>query len=336
MIARLKKYPVILAIVLSLLLHTALLLGPNLVKLTPIEVQLPPLVAHLEMLPAIKKSVPLRAKLHPKPPAKAFQASKPVVAESKISPAPVSTVESMPVEAVAPVETAAPVEAAEQLITAPAHPLPRHAELTFIAYKGTNLRIGEVRHRLDIDGNNHYTLHVGMNTSGIASLFKTFVMNQQSSGKVDAQGLQPDTFSEQKLTSKGTQNLSAQFDWQNKQLNFFAGDHVALPDTAQDILSFLYQFSQMPLNQPMLQMSVFNGKKLETYQIEAGDEEEIRTPLGILHALPLRKIHAPGEEGLEIWLGLEYRLLPVKVVQIDRHGEVAGELDISEIRVSRE
>jgi hypothetical protein len=92
----------------------------------------------------------------------------------------------------------------------------------------------------------------------------------------------------------------------------------------------------MPLDLHTLPMHVSNGRKLESYQLEAGEEEEIQTRLGKLRALPLRKIHATGEEGLEIWLGMEYRLLPVKVRQIDRNGEIAGELVISEIRVSEE
>ena len=338
--AHLKNRPLLLAIALSLLLHATLLFGPNLIKLAPLETPLPPLTAHLVALPAIKKTSPPSRQQHPKavPPAAA------VTSETTIPPAPDSapaegaqgTVAAAPSEETQSAVVAATPPAAAPVIEAPAHPLPKHAELTFIAYKGANLRIGEARHRLDIDDNHRYTLKVAINTTGIASLFKTFIMDQQSTGKVAAQGLQPDTFTEQKLTSKGTQDLSAKFDWQNKQLIFSDNSHVVLPDTAQDILSFLYQFSQMPLDQTKLTIHVSNGRKLESYQLEVGDEEEISTPIGKLRALCLRKIHAAGEEGLEIWLGLEYRLLPVKVVQIDRRGEIAGELDISGIRVSDE
>lgn len=218
----------------------------------------------------------------------------------------------------------------------PAHPLPRHAQLTFNAYKGTSFKIGEARHRLDVGDDNNYTLQIGMNTTGIAKFFKTFELSQQSKGQVSALGLRPDEFSENKVTAKGKQALTASFDWNNRQLSFSAGNSIALPAGAQDILSVLYQFSQMDLTQASLMMHVSNGRKLENYQLEAGSEEAIDTPLGTLRALPLRKIHAPGEEGFEIWLGLEYRLLPVMIRQIDRNGEIAGELVISDIRVSEE
>lgn len=348
--AQLNKHPLILAIALSLLLHAALLFGPNLVKIPPRKIPLPLLTAQLEPLPAVKKPRPRphpkpRLKPHPKlvtaplPVAQIPVEAIPVIAkpgtEMALASAATSAAESAPVEAAASAAEAAPVETPAKEIK-PAHPLPRHAQLTFIAYKGTNLPVGKALHLLDINDDKKYLLQTVINTTGIASLFKTFVMNRQSTGKVTAQGLQPDEFTESRLTSRDTQTQTAKFDWQNKQLNFSAGDHAPLPEQTQDMLSFLYQFSQMPLDQPILTMHVSNGRKLESYQLEVGAEEEIRTPLGKLRALPLRKIHAPGEEGLEIWLGLEYRLLPVKVVQIDRRGEVAGELDISEIRVSDE
>lgn len=311
-----------LAIAVSLLVHVALLFGPNLVAIAPLEAPLPPLTAKLEPLPVIKPAPRARPKAKPAP-----QPAAPV-AETV---APVA--EELPPEPATP-EVAQPEVSPEAI--KPAHPLPRRAELTFIAYKGTSFQVGEARHRLKITEDGHYMLQAGMNTTGIASFFKTFELNQQSHGTVGAQGLRPDEFTENKLTSKGKQALTAKFDWESRQLAFSAGNSSALPEHAQDILSFLYQFSQMQLDQSALPMHVSNGRKLENYQIEVGAEEEIETGLGRLKALPLRKIHAPGEEGLEIWLGLEYRLLPVKVRQVERNGDIAGELVISEIRVSEQ
>ena len=336
--ARLLNHPtgrIALAIALSLLAHAVLVFGPNLIKLAPLETPLPPLMAKLEPLPAIKPAVKPVAKPHKAKKPKPHPLPKPALPPEPNLPAePAASV----TESALPVaETPTPVaeKPAEPVpVAAPAHPLPKHAQMTFLAYKGTRFQIGEARHRLEIGDDHSYTLQVGINTTGLASLFKTFEMNQQSRGTVGAQGLQPDEFSENRLTAKGKQELTAHFDWTNKQLEFSSGNHTPLPEQTQDMLSFLYQFSQMPLDQATLDMHVSNGRKLESYQFETGAAEDIQTRLGKLHVLPLRKIHAPGEEGLEIWLGLEYRLLPVKVRQIDRNGEIAGELVISEIRVS--
>jgi hypothetical protein len=323
-----------------MLVHAALLFGPNLIQLAPVEVPLPPLTARLEPLPAIKtasKSVP--KPVH-KPKPRAHAKPKPVTPPSP--PAPEAVTAKAPPAETPETTTAAtpqaevPASAVPAENTEPAYPLPRHAQLTFIAYMGTNFPVGEVRHRLDVNDDKSYTLQVGMNTTGVARIFKTFELNQQSTGTITAGGIRPDRFIENKLTSKGKQILSADFDWQNRQLNFSSGNSSPLPDQAQDILSFLYQFSQMPLDQARLPMRVSNGKKLESYELEVGAEEEIQTRLGLLRVLPLRKINAPGEEGLEIWLGLEYRLLPVQIRSIDKNGKIAGQMVISDIRVSDE
>jgi hypothetical protein len=321
---------VALAIGLSLLVHAALLFGPNLIQLAPVEVPLPPLTARLEPLPAVKLAPKPKPRAHAKPkPVTPPPAPEAVTAEAPPAETPETTTAVTP-------QAEVPASAVPAENTEPAYPLPRHAQLTFIAYMGTNFPVGEVRHRLDVNDDKSYTLQVGMNTTGVARIFKTFELSQQSTGMITAGGIRPDRFIENKLTSKGKQILTADFDWQNRQLNFSNGNSSPLPDQAQDILSFLYQFSQMPLDQARLPMRVSNGKKLESYELEVGAEEEIQTRFGRLRVLPLRKVNAPGEEGLEIWLGLEYRLLPVQIRSIDKNGKIAGQMVISDIRVSDE
>ena len=329
---------VVLAIVLSLLIHAALLFGPVLIELEPAEKLLPPLIARLEPLPRpAPKPVPKPVlKPHPKPPATLPPA--PVISQPEaVTEQPAALVEA----ATQGADEAPTVEEAPAIEEMPAverntPPLPRHAQLTFTVYKGTDFAIGEARHRLEIDNDNGYTLQVDVNTTGIASFFKTFEMTQRSSGTVSALGLRPDAFSESRVTAKGNQAITAQFDWTSRELAFSNGNHSMLPEQTQDILSFLYQFSQLPLNQPTLTLHISNGKKLESYELAIGEEERIQTGIGRIRALPLHKIQAPGEEGLDIWLGLEYRLLPVKIRQMDKNGAIAGEMVISDIRVSDE
>jgi hypothetical protein len=218
----------------------------------------------------------------------------------------------------------------------PAHPLPKYAQLTFIAYKGTDFQIGEARHFLEIGADRTYKLKVDMNTTGLASVFKTFELKQQSTGIMTALGLQPNGYIETKNTSKGKETFEAKFNREEKTLSFLNGARVPLPDHAQDIISFLYQLSQKPLGKGTIVMHISNGRKLERYELTVGEEEITKTHLGELRAVPLRKVHGQGEEGLDIWLGMEYRMLPVKIRQIDRDGQIAGEMLISEIRVSDE
>lgn len=362
---RTSSSKIILAVLLSALIHAIALFVP-LVELAPVEAPLPPLIARLEPLPKnISPPVPVR-RIKPKPvlPEKAApwaptptdapptdqttdqpadQTTEPAaepateqITEQEAAPsgrAEAPQAEAPQIAAEPPPAIEAPTDRKTEEIR-PAHPLPKRARLTFIAYKGTDFEVGEVRHRLEIHEGKSYTIDAGMNTTGLASFFKTFELNQQSTGIMTAQGLRPGSYSETKNTSKGKEALDARFDWEEKILVFSNGSRTPLPEQAQDIVSFLYQLSQLPLDQGTLPIYISNGKKLERYELAIGVEEMIQTRLGRLHALPVRKIHAQGEEGLEIWLGLEYRLLPIKISHIDRSGHIAGEMVISEIRVA--
>lgn len=329
-------------LLVSLAIHLLLLLGPWGV-LPPAEPpELPPLTAQLVRLPpkAIPKPIaPAQPKPAPKPIATPTPPSdQPMVTPSEpIAPIESSVAATSAVEPVAAsaIEPLPPVVIAEPIAPpAPTHPaLPKHAQLYFLVYKGKDFQVGEAKHRLEISDDQHYTLKVGMSTTGIVSLFKIYDSEQISEGIVDAQGLRPDRFTENKRTGKGKESFAATFNWTEKQLSFTSGNTVTLPEHTQDLMSALYQVSQLDLSHGTITVPVTNGRKLERYEFAVGEEQDLPTRLGTLRALPLRKVHAAGEEGLEIWLGLEYRLLPIKFTQLDRAGQVAAEMIISEIRV---
>ena len=336
----LPKSPVagiVLAIVLSVLLHLALLFTP-LIALAPTEVPLPPLVAELEPLPKIapppkpKKKVP--PKLATPKPAEpvaeqlpAPEIPQPDMPESAVTPAPAS-------EVIAATVTAEDANQAEE--ARPAHPLPKKAQLNYSVYKGSHFKVGEARLRFQIDDDKSYSIEVGANTTGIVSLFKKFDLVQTSSGILTPQGLRSNEFSETRLSGDGQEYRAARFNWMEKTLSFSGGGSVALPDRSQDIVSFMFQLSQIPWDSTPIIMNISNGRKLEHYEIDIGAEETIDTQMGKLRAIPFRKRHAPDEEGLDIWLAVEYRLLPVKISKTDRNGDIDSQLIISEIRVADE
>lgn len=315
------------AIGLSLLLHALVMFAP-LVQLKPAETPLPPLMAKLEPLPKITPAPKPAKKSAPPKPAPPVQ---PWPEEAATAPATPVAEEEAQIDEAPPDNTVAETSAQPRI------PLPRQAKLTFSVYQGNGgLKLGENIQRLEIDAGN-YVLSSETQTTGLASIFKTFLMTQVSQGKADTQGLHPQRFSEARKQSQGTQDVSAEFDFAAHKIHFSDGGSANLPDNTQDFLSFLYQLSQLTLaGREIVPIDISNGKKLEHYELEIGAEETIDTPLGKLRALPLRKIHQPGEEGLIVWLGLEYRLLPIKVQQIDRADKVQGEMRVSEIRVSEE
>ncbi|MBI5918008.1 MAG: DUF3108 domain-containing protein [Nitrosomonadales bacterium] len=322
-------------LLLSVLIH-GLLLWRLPLQLPDNEPPLHLLEAKLERLPA-----------HPAPPKvqppKAKQPAAPVAVPSVVPVIPATP----PAPEATPGTAEEPSEAQEKVAALPppppvaaiaqeAPPLPKNARLKFaVRLKEDGVTVGESIHTLEI-GDGHYKLKTSIRTIGLARLFKTIDYSQFSRGIVSKQGLQPEYATEDKAVDGITQTAEMFFERDTKRLRFSLGGETALPEDAQDRLSLLYQLSRLELGSASLPLAVTNGRKLERYQVEIGPEEEIMTPMGKLRTIALRKIHGPGEEGLNIWLALEYRLLPVKVIRINRNGEEDGAMLISEIRLSDE
>jgi len=312
------------AIALSSMLHAAILCLPH--RQPPHEkVHLPPLTARLELLPKSIAQPPTK----PEP---VKQADKPEVSTlgKPGGSMPVKLVDSTPDKPISnAVDTMKEMEK-----SAATHQFPKHLLLTFAVYKGADAsRVGELLHQLDINSD-RYTLKATRQAGGLTSLVNNEQLIQTSYGKIDAHGLQPETFNEEKITGSGKQGLEITFDWVTQKLLFSHGGDTVLPADAQDILSFMYQLSQLSMHREIIPLPVSDGTQLEQVQIEIGSTEDIDTPMGKLRALHLRKMHAQGKRYFEIWLGLEYRLLPVKFRQIDGSGEVIEEFVISDIRAA--
>ena len=331
-----------LAIAISALLHGLILWLPQ-IKLPDHETQLPPLVAKLIPLP--KTSGKITAHKH-KPKAHPVAQPEPIiqpVTESTIA-ASAPLAESEPVAASAIPAASAPLAASEPAASAPAAvdaepqrpPLPKHAKLSFSVYVGqNNFKAGESIHRLEIE-DGHYTLKADVHTTGLASVFKSYRMEQTSTGTATAQTLKPETFTEEITDSSGKKINHADFDWANHTIHFSSGQEAKLPLQAQDILSILYQFPPMHDQEEIVSINIGTGKKLETYRFEVVFEESLVTAMGTLQTVHFRKLRAANEEGLEIWFAQEYRLLPVKMRHLDRDGKRDAEAIITDIRVSDE
>jgi len=214
--------------------------------------------------------------------------------------------------------------------------LPKQAQLTFaVQYGSGGFKVGEVKHTLE-NRNGHYTLHAETQTTGVVNLFRSYRLTQTSTGSVSKLGLRPESYDETKTDNSGKHSSSARFDWTNNIIHFANDSSKPLLDQAQDILSLSYHLSQMPLNFETFPIALSNGRSINPYFIAVGEETTISTVLGELKAIPLRKVQSTNEDGLIIWLALEYRLLPVKIQYLDKSGEITANMLITDIRVSDE
>jgi hypothetical protein len=298
------------AVALSALIHAAILWLPH-ISLPHEDLRLPPLSARLEHLPSPAE--------HP---------------ARQEAPEPVTETNGS-----ASAEPAAETTHTEKPAEMPgAYPLfPKHLQITFAVHKSADgFKVGNVYQQLTVNGNK-YTLKAVKRITGLASLINDEEVIQTSRGKLGTAGLQPETFTQEKSGGSGKQKLQAVFDRQARELRFSSGEKTGLPADAQDGLSFMYQLSQLPMeHREFILLPVGDGAKLEQLDLEIGGQEAIDTPMGKLNALHLRKMHGEGAAYFEIWLGTEYRLLPVKFRQVDSGGNVTEEMVVSDIRASDE
>lgn len=333
---RTPAWRVALAITLSVLIHAIILWLPYL-HLPQAKMQLPPLSAQLtvtlENLPKPVEQFPAEQFPAEQIPAEQIPAEQSVEKRELVKPEPVDSL-TEPDNGVHKPLNKAMVAMNRTAETSSKQMFPRHLQLTFIVYQGENgFRTGEIHHQLDIH-KGRYTLNSERQTAGLTSLHNSDRFIQTSRGKFGKQGFQPDIFAEEKITQGGKQGQHATFDWVQQKLRYSNGDESPLPVDAQDAFSFLYQLSQLPMNGEFFTLSVSSSALIEQYQIEIGAKENITTAMGELRALHLRKMHAQGTAYFEIWLGLEYRLLPVKFRQVDSAGNVTEEFVIAGIRAA--
>jgi hypothetical protein len=322
-----------LALTLSALLHGTVLWLFR-IKLPHNEVKLPPLSATLKTLPLQGDTLSLKVKpiirsaksdhtLTTIPRGKSTAATD---AESTIADS--SEPESLPA-----FEAISPVASVKQPVVLP---LPKHALLKFLVYSDQdNTQIGEITHQLEII-NNKYVLKAETKSAKLARLIKNYQIIQTSHGNSGEFGLRPERYEEEPYASGERQKLNVTFNWAESKLYYSHSAETELPTDAQDILSFLYQLPRFPLHNKSISIAIATGKKLEQYEFEIGAEVEIITPIGKLRALPLHRLHSQNEEEMDVWLGLEYRLLPIKFRQIKRSGEMVLEIIISNIRIADE
>ena len=171
------------------------------------------------------------------------------------------------------------------------------------------------------DGN-HYQINSVAKARGLAALVLSELV-QTSEGTLTKTGLQPSKFS-YNYGGKASKSRLATFDWQTKTVKMETAAGIAtddLPDGAQDLLSFMYQFMYVPPLHTM-QIHIVNGKNLRSYDYSFEGEETTQLPIGETKTVHIQHANAETDEKIDLWLAVDNQYLPVKIVKIDKNGKI--------------
>ena len=303
----------VIALAASLGIHAAALFGTD-----------------VEIFGGADEPLVLRAELQP-PPAAPPATEPPPPVKPRPKPArPAALTSAQPSaidEPVAPAPEAKPSEIAPNLPStvankapAPAKPLlPAKGRMRFVIYYGTQgFEIGRAEHRWEFTEDGRYRLTGMTETSGLVALFKPLVFENESSGRLVAGGLQPETYRSRKNGKDANEN--ADFDWSTAAVHLSrSGATQPVSRGTQDILSLNYQLAYLRRPEGGATVGVVTGKKYDRFALDSLGEEEIDIPAGHFRTLHLR---AMGDTVTEIWIALDRHRLPVKIRYTDKKGDI--------------
>lgn len=270
--------------------------------------------------------LPLQAEIQPQPsvppPEAAQPARKPPARPAK--PAPLATVKPSPATVPVPAEPVPEtipeaISPSPPAVPEPARPvLPASGVIRFAIYKESlGFQVGRAEHRWEFTEDGRYRLTGVTETSGLAALLRPARLEQESSGRLVAGGLQPERF--RSLKNGKDANENADFDWARREVRLSRdGSLRPIAPGAQDILSLTYQLAYLGKLAEGSSLGVVTGKKYERYELDSLGEEEIEVPAGRFRTLHLR---AMTDNVTEIWIALDRARLPVKIRFTDKKGE---------------
>ncbi|MDR2450719.1 MAG: DUF3108 domain-containing protein [Candidatus Accumulibacter sp.] len=323
------------ALAVSLGLHAALLCFLPGIRPLPESGETPLLLA--ELRPAFRKTPPAPAPRALAPESvKAPEARKPPLRKTRKGPAPATfapaagpaTEPSIPARPPAASAGGTAQEttlmAEERVPAAPAIPpgpaerLPPRGRILFrVDWGDSEFVIGAARQEWRIE-DQRYRLVSTVETTGLASLFRSVDIDMESLGRIADDGLAPEVFGVRRSGRKARER--ALFDWESMRIRVSDASDCALDPGAQDLLSFYYQLGFLDIAVGRTgSMPLATGKKYSVYPLENLGDETIELPLGTLITRHLRS-RSPGERLTDIWLAYEYRLLPVKIRHVDNKG----------------
>lgn len=312
------RRPFGLALAFSLLLHVAVLTSPGW-ALPDLDDDLAPARLDARLVPTntARPPAPRQAKTAPPQPAVpvAEKQAEPAALPPPPAPAPVPDPEPPPV----PVAEPPPVAVAPALTFAAVWP--RSGRLAFKVLRGDGFWVGQAEHSWRHDGE-RYQLRAVTETVGLASLFHSAKVMQESSGIFLAGAMQPLEF---RVVRDGKLRDAARIDLAQNVVILGHGQPTPFSGLVQDMISFFYQLGGAPDDVRSYSMTITTGRRVVEYVVSFEGIEMLETPWGERSTRHLRVATPAKEDSSEIWLD-DITRLPFKIRYRDRKGEIFDQI----------
>lgn len=242
------------------------------------------------------------------------------------SPAATSTPAGAPAAAEGPAKPA--------LVFGTALAAPPTGRWQFRVYYGDysdNRPVATLDYLIEHDGD-RYRLRTEGRAEGLTALLYSGVLTQASGGRLTENGLQPERFAEQR--GKRAERW-ATVDWPRGEIAFSGGERAKTVPGLQDRLSVLVQLGLLARAAPERfaagQSVVFDEMTLrdvERARYASRGDEVLETDTGTLRTLHLERTEPRKRDDpvVEIWLGYDLGLIPVRIRMTDVGGRILDQL----------
>lgn len=169
-------------------------------------------------------------------------------------------------------------------------PAQLNLEYTF-SYEGIELGRASKTLRRSADG--RYRHSVWVRPTGMARALTSVTWQEDGEFEIHGKEIRPLRFKETRKGDKRAYEHEAHFDYAKKKLKFINGESVALALGTQDQGSIVYSMMLDPLTAPgRRSVMVTDGHEVEPYRLEYVGTETLRTPLGRLDTIVIKRLSA--------------------------------------------
>ncbi len=202
-----------------------------------------------------------------------------------------------------------------------------------VLYGKLGFRIGNAVHRWSREGTG-YRMESVAKAGGLLAAIGSLSYTQRSEGEVTPWGLQPESF---EVERGGRRREWSDFDWARGEVDLYRDGksrQAALHPGDQDVLTLWHQIGLAAPWAGEVTLTVVTGKSAAASRIEYLPDETVEVPAGRFEARHLRAAAIDGSLTLEVWLAKRQNLLPVRILMVDRKGEILDQR-AQRIRIGR-
>lgn len=185
--------------------------------------------------------------------------------------------------------------------------------------------IGKSRWSLNAEGESELVYESESRAAGIARLIGDDHIIERSEWRVSHGHLRPYAYLYRR-TGRKDKEANVSFDWDRGLANGTVKGKtwtMPVPDDTLDKLGYLLaMMHDLATGKRLLEYRIADDGKLSTYRLEAVAEEVIRTPLGMLNTVKIRRIRIESERETTFWCAPSLRFLPIKVAHKETDGSV--------------